>query len=190
MGLVPLIKRNLIENSGIIVDAKSGISGAGRKPSLSYHFPEMDENLMAYNIGSHRHTPEIEQELTTFFKKETKVSFVPHLIPMNRGILTTIYARLRKKVSTSDLLGVFADFYRGEPFIRVLQEGDNPETKMVLGSNFCDIGAVSDKRSEMAIVMVAIDNLVKGGAGQAVQNMNIMMGFEETEGLWQPGVFP
>lgn len=190
LGLAPLIKKGLIGNSAIIIDAKSGISGAGRKPSLPYHFPEMDENLMAYNVGSHRHTPEIEQELATIFKKKTKVSFVPHLIPMNRGILATIYVKLRKRASTGDILGIFTDFYEGEPFIRVLQEGDNPETKRVLGSNFCDIGAVSDKRNGIVIVMVAIDNLVKGGAGQAIQNMNIMMGFNEADGLRYPGIFP
>ena len=192
LGLAPLIKQGMgiADLASIIIDSKSGVSGAGRSPALAYHYPEANEGLMAYKIGTHRHTPEIEQELSALAGHPMTVSFTPHLIPMNRGILTTIYARLTENTDTTTLHARYLDFYKHEPFVRVLPAGQLPNVRNVRGSNFCDIGVTADPRTGRAVVVSVIDNLVKGAAGQAVQNMNLMMAFEETTGLTSAGLFP
>ena len=187
---IPIISEQLVELDQIIIDAKSGISGAGSKPKDTTHYPNRESNLAAYGLASHRHTPEIEQELSAINGDEIIVNFTPHLVPMTRGILTTLYFKLKQSMSTQDLLSVYADFYRNEPFIRVLGLGEYPQTKSVLGSNFCDIGLEVDPRTNRAIVMAATDNLVKGASGAVVQNLNLMFGYDETAGLMNPGLMP
>ncbi len=183
IGLIPLVKKGLVSLEGIVVDSKSGASGAGRDVVLESLFCEVNEGVKAYKIFAHRHTPEIDQELSQLAQKEIRVTFVPHLIPMDRGILSTLYVRLAKKLKTEELLNAFQDHYRGEPFIRVYPKGKLPNTKDVRGSNFCDIGAAVSEPDGRAVVVTAIDNLVKGASGEAVQNMNIMLGYPETMGL-------
>lgn len=190
LGLAPLLRGKMIDPDTIVIDSKSGVSGAGRSPGLPYHFPEANEAFMAYKIGTHRHTPEIEQELTLLAGKTVTVSFTPHLAPMNRGILTTLYGRLSAPSDTRKVHEAFREFYRDEPFVRVLPPGQLPNTRHVRGSNFCDIGVHADPRTNRAVVVTAIDNLVKGASGQAIQNMNLMLGFAETEGLKLAGMFP
>ena len=190
LALAPLLKQALVDTSSIVIDSKSGVSGAGRTPGLPYHFPEANEAFMAYKVGTHRHTPEIEQELGRLAGTPVTVSFTPHLVPMNRGILTTAYGSLRKKMDTVALHAVYADAYRSEPFVRVLPPGQFPNVRNVRGANFCDLGLHADPRTGRAVIVTAIDNLVKGASGQAVQNMNIMMGFEETAGLRFAALFP
>jgi N-acetyl-gamma-glutamyl-phosphate reductase len=190
LGLAPLLKKGIVDSQSIIVDSKSGVSGAGRSPSLAHHFPEVNEGLMAYKIGTHRHTPEIEQELSFLAGGKVTVSFTPHLIPMNRGILSTSYARLVHEANAAELHALYDEFYQKEPFVRLLPPGRFPNVRNVRGSNFCDIGVYADQRTGRAVVITAIDNLVKGASGQAVQNMNLMTGFEETEGLRFAGLFP
>lgn len=190
LGLAPLLKKKMLDLESIVIDSKSGVSGAGRSPSLAHHYPEVNEGLMAYKIGTHRHTPEIEQELSLIAGGQVTVSFTPHLVPMNRGILTTIYARLSSKADAGELRALFQAHFRNEPFVRVLAAGQFPNVRNVRGSNFCDIGVTVDPRTGRAVVVTAIDNLVKGASGQAIQNMNLMMAFEETEGLKFAGMFP
>ncbi len=190
LGLAPLLAGKLIDPAGIVIDSKSGVSGAGRSPGLPYHFPEANEGFMAYKVGSHRHTPEIEQELSGIAGRPVTVSFTPHLAPMNRGILTTIYAPFAKAVETAGLQAFFAEHYRKEPFVRVLPAGQFPNVRNVRGSNFCDIGVHADGRTGRAVVVTAIDNLVKGASGQAVQNMNILCGLDEAAGLRAAALFP
>lgn len=189
LGIAPLMKNGWIDPKSIIIDSKSGVSGAGRSPSLTYHYPEVNEGLMAYKIGTHRHTPEIEQELSELFGDKITVSFTPHLIPMNRGILTTIYAVAQKQVDVGQVHALYQEFYRNEPFVRLLPLGQFPNVRNVRGSNVCHIGVTLDPRTGRVIVVTAIDNLVKGAAGQAIQNMNLILGFEETEGLMLAGLF-
>jgi len=183
IGLIPLVKKDLIFLDGIVVDSKSGVSGAGRDVVLDSLFCEVNEGVKAYKIFAHRHTPEIEQELSQLAQREIKVTFVPHLIPMDRGILSTLYVRLTKKLKTEELLNAFQDVYRGEPFVRICPKGKLPNTKDVRGSNFCDIGGMVSEFDGRAVIVTAIDNLVKGASGEAVQNMNIMLGYPETMGL-------
>jgi len=183
IGLIPLVKNGLIAHEGIVVDSKSGVSGAGRDVVLESLFCEVNEGVKAYKIFAHRHTPEIDQELSQVARKEMRVTFVPHLIPMDRGILSTLYVHLKKKMKTDELLNAFHDFYRGEPFVRIYPKGKLPDTKDVRGSNFCDIGVAVNEPDDRAVVVTAIDNLVKGASGEAVQNMNIMLGYPETMGL-------
>lgn len=190
LGFSPLLARGLTDPETIVIDSISGVSGAGRKPELPTHFSEANESLKAYGVGKHRHTPEIEQELSGVAGRPVTVTFTPHLAPLTRGILTTITARLAGSRSTADLLGVYREFYRGRSFVRVLEEGRLPETKHVLHSNLCDIGLVSDARTGRVVVVSAIDNLVKGASGQAVQCFNLMAGLDERAGLWIPGLFP
>ncbi len=190
LGLAPLLRHGIIDTKSIVIDSKSGVSGAGRTPALAYHYPEANEGLMAYKIGTHRHTPEIEQELSLLSKESVIVSFTPHLIPMSRGILTTGYARFTGGTDAAQLHGMYENFYRREPFVRVLPPGGFPNVRDVRGSNFCDIGVYADPRTGRAVVVSAIDNLAKGASGQAIQNMNLMMGFDETEGLKFAGLFP
>jgi N-acetyl-gamma-glutamyl-phosphate reductase len=190
LGIAPLIKNSAADLSSIIVDSKSGVSGAGRSLSLAHHYPEVNEGFMAYKVGTHRHTPEIEQELSGLARKQITLSFTPHLVPMNRGILTTIYAKMTIPMDTARLFSLYQEFYRNEPFVRLLPVGQFPNVRNVRGSNFCDIGVYVDPRTDRAIAVTAIDNLVKGASGQAIQNMNLMMGFGETEGLRFAGLFP
>ncbi len=190
LGLAPLLKEQLIVTSGIICDAKSGVSGAGRPPKQLNVYGEVNETLRPYGVDKHRHTPEIEQELSKLAAKDLLIRFTPHLIPMDRGILATIYAKPIKKMSTKDLLLVFEKFYGKEPFVRVLGEGQFPNTKHVRGTNYCDIGVHYDARMELIIITSAIDNLCKGAAGQAVQNMNLMSGLTETTGLMGTALVP
>ncbi len=190
LALAPLLKNALVDTNSIIIDSKSGVSGAGRGLSLTSHYAEINENIKAYNIGVHRHTPEIEQELSIIAGEDVVVSFTPHLTPMTRGILTSTYAQLKKAGSTEDIIEYYREFYAEEPFIRVLPEGVLPQTKAVYASNHCDIGVVVDPRTKRVVVLSAIDNLVKGASGQAVQNMNIMLGFDEKTALDYPGIYP
>ncbi|MDH4099770.1 MAG: N-acetyl-gamma-glutamyl-phosphate reductase [Nitrospirota bacterium] len=192
LGLAPLVKNKLIDPETIVVDAKSGVSGAGRGLGLPYHYPEANEALMAYKVAAHRHTPEIEQTLGTLAGREVRITFTPHLVPMNRGILSTIYARLNDTlgVDAGRLSGLYQDFYKGEPFVKVLTEGQFPNVAHVRGSNYCQIGVGFDPRTGQVVVVSVIDNLVKGASGQAVQNMNLMAGLPETTGLLGAAVFP
>ncbi len=181
LGCAPLVKKGLIELGEIIIDAKSGLSGAGRNPMLPLHFSEANENIRAYKVNQHQHMPEINQELSKLARTKTEVTFTPHLAPMNRGILSTIYFTLKGQLTTKDAIKLYKEFYKDEPFVRVLDEGKYPETKDVYNTNYCDIGIKIDKAR--TIVITAIDNLWKGASSQAVQNMNIMAGFKETLGL-------
>ena len=185
LALAPLVNNDLIKGNSIIIDAKSGVTGAGRALSLATHFPEVNENTRAYQVVGHRHTPEIEEQLSNLTSREIIITFVPHLVPINRGILCTCYAALKQKTDTKDLLKLYQDFYKEEPFVEILPQGRFPQTKEVLNSNRCRIGITVNERSGRAIIISAIDNLAKGAATQAVQNMNIMCGFEETMGLIQ-----
>lgn len=179
LALAPLLSRGYIEPSGIIIDAKSGISGAGRTPKLTMHFPECNESLSAYSVGNHRHTPEIEQILSLATQRNVQVVFTPHLVPMDRGILCTIYARLTRAATDDELLSVMHHFYAGKPFVRVVRH--LPATKDVAYTNYCDVTA-RIARGQL-IVIACIDNLIKGASGVAVQNFNLMHGFDETTAL-------
>jgi len=190
IGLIPLIKNEMISYENIVIDAKSGVSGAGRDVVLGSLFCEVNEGVKAYKIFDHRHLPEIEQELSEMAQKKVVVTFVPHLIPMDRGILTTLYIHLNKRVKTEDVLNTFQEYYRGEPFIRIYPKGKVPNTKDVRGSNYCDIGVNVSESDSRAVIITAIDNLVKGASGEAVQNMNIMLGYPETMGLDVVPLFP
>ena len=192
IALAPLVSAGLVESKSIVIDSKSGVSGAGRsKLDVSGLFCEVNEGFKAYAVGSHRHTPEIEQELSRLAGESITVCFTPHLVPMNRGILTTAYGRAAGRVaSTAELIGVYREFYAGKPFVVVLDEGAQPNTKNVFGTNFCHVGAVLDKRAERVVITCAIDNMGKGAAGQAIQNMNLMCGFDEATGLTSPAVYP
>lgn len=188
LALAPLLSQSLIQKSSVIIDAKSGVSGAGRTADVSTLFCECNESIKAYGIASHRHTPEIEQELSRVADEELIVSFTPHLIPVNRGILATCYATPTKTVDQDALNNIYKEFYIECPFIRIISTP--PETRWVKGTNLCDIAVRIDKRTNRIIIVSAIDNLVKGAAGQAVQNMNIMFGFKETEALDLLAMFP
>ncbi len=190
LGLAPLLTHGLVDIGTIVIDSISGVSGAGRKPDLGTHFSEVNESLKAYGVAKHRHTPEIEQELSGLAGTNVTVTFTPHLAPLTRGILTTITARLTRPQTTAELLATTGAFYRGRACIRVLDEGTLPQTKYVLHSNLCDIGVVSDSRTGRVIVVSAIDNLVKGASGQAVQCFNLMAGLDEGAGLQMPGLYP
>ena len=191
----PLVKEGLIDTDTLIIDAKSGTSGAGRGAKLPNLFCEVNENMKAYGVATHRHTPEIEEQLGYAAGKEVLINFTPHLVPMNRGILATEYATLKKKSDGSlpsyqEIKSIYDKYYANEKFVRVLDEGICSETKWVEGSNYVDIGFKIDARTGRIIMMGALDNLVKGAAGQAVQNMNLLFGFEESEGLQMVPMFP
>ena len=188
--LIPLLKRGVISSENIIIDSKSGVSGAGRDVVLGSLFCEVNEGVKAYKIFDHRHLPEIDQELSLLLKKKVEVTFVPHLIPMDRGILTTLYVRPAQRVKAEDVLHSFREFYRDEPFVRIFPMGKLPNTKDVRGSNYCDIGLNVDGSGNRLVIVSAIDNLVKGASGQAIQNMNIMLGYPETLGLNVIPLFP
>ncbi|MFQ5827775.1 MAG: N-acetyl-gamma-glutamyl-phosphate reductase [Candidatus Methylomirabilia bacterium] len=193
LAIAPLLKRGVGRAEGIVIDSKSGVSGAGaqgRTVDPMYLYTEANENLQAYGVGTHRHTPEIEQELSALSSRPMRVSFTPHLIPLNRGLFTTAYVPLAMSVETDDLLAVYREFYAGEPFVRVLPKGVLPTTRAVAGSNFCDVAVVADARTNRAVCLSAIDNLGKGGAANGVQNLNVMSGWDERTGLGLPPVFP
>lgn len=186
LALSPLLKEGLIETDSIVVDSKSGVSGAGRGASLDTSYVEVASGFKAYKVGSHRHTPEIEQELGCVAGKPVSITFTPHLLPVPRGILTTAYAGLKKPLTAKDALKLYGGFYGKEPFVRVMPEGKFPDISQVRGSNWCDIGIYADEKKQRVIVISAVDNLVKGASGQAVENMNIMFGFTETLALKLP----
>ena len=186
----PLVKEGLIDPNTIIIDAKSGTSGAGRGSKVDSLYCEVNENIKAYGVASHRHTPEIEEQLSCAAGKPVTISFTPHLVPMNRGILVTAYASLTKKVSYEEVKAVYDKYYRDEYFVRVLEKDVVPQTRWVEGSNFADVNFKIDTRTNRVVMMGAIDNMVKGAAGQAIQNMNLMFGLPENTGLKQIPVFP
>jgi len=191
LSMYPLVKEGLVDVNSIIVDAKSGTSGAGRSAKTANLFCEVNENIKAYGVASHRHTPEIEEQLTYAAGEPVMISFTPHLVPMNRGILVTAYAALKDpEITYEKVRAAYEKYYGNEYFIRLLDKDVCAETRWVEGSNFVDIGFKIDPRTHRIIVMGALDNLVKGAAGQAVQNMNLMFGFDENEGLRMPPVFP
>ena len=190
LALAPLLKKGLIHTQSIIADSASGVTGAGRSAKVDSLYCEVNEGYKAYAVGGvHRHTPEIEQELSLLAGEKLRITFTPHLVPMDRGILSTVYAAPHK-VATEKLVKLYEDFYDGEPFVRVLPQGSLPSTAFVRGSNFCDIAPVVDPRTGRIIIVSAIDNLVKGASGQAVQNMNIVCGLPETMGLEGLALFP
>lgn len=190
LSVYPLVKEGLIEPDTLIIDAKSGTSGAGRGAKVDNLFCEVNENIKAYGVAGHRHTPEIEEQLSLAAGKEVVINFTPHLVPMQRGILVTAYASLTKEVSYEELKAVYDRYYQDEYFVRVLEKDVCPQTRWVEGSNFVDVNFKIDKRTNRVIMMGAMDNLVKGAAGQAVQNMNLMFGCEEAEGLFMAPLFP
>ena len=190
LAIAPLLKTDWVDLESIVSDSKSGVSGAGRKTSITTQFSEANEGVTPYGLASHRHTPEIEQELSNLVGKPIKISFSPHLIPMSRGMLSTIYINLNHKLKDENLIEHYKNFYSDELFVRVLDKGKFASTHFVSGSNFCDIGIKVDSRVNRLVITSAIDNLIKGASGQAIQNMNIMLGFGEATGLRSPGMFP
>jgi N-acetyl-gamma-glutamyl-phosphate reductase len=183
--LVPLLKAGLIDTRTLIADAKSGVSGAGRGATLATHFCQVNESFKAYKVGVHRHTPEMEAILGEVAGRSVQLTFVPHLVPLSRGMQTTIYAQAKQGVTHHEIENCLQQFYQGRSFVRLCGT-QPPDTLSVRGSNCCDIGYVLDMQNRQLILMAAIDNLVKGAAGQAVQNMNIMMGLNEGMGLMAP----
>ncbi len=196
LALYPAVKHNLIKFNRIVIDSKSGISGAGRKSDVTFSFSEVNRGFRAYNVANHRHTPEIEQELSLLTKKQIKVDFTPHLLPVSRGILSTIYAefnpdsKIGSEPKAEDILDLFSKTYRNEFFIRILEGGLLPDIRNVCGTNFCEIGVSINMETGTMIIVSAIDNMVKGASGQAIQNMNIMLGIDETTALKTLPVLP
>ena len=182
--LIPIIKNSIIDFKSIIADSKSGTSGAGRGINFGTHFCEVNENFKAYKIATHRHNPEIDEKLSLFAKKKVKISFVPHLLPLNRGMLSTIYSSLTRDIKEDDIIDILQNFYKNDKFVRIYPKGELPTISSVANTNFCDIGVKIDKESKRLILVSVIDNLIKGASGQAIQNMNIMMGFDENLGLF------
>lgn len=181
LALAPAIKKGLIDISNISVDSKSGVTGAGAKPNKVSHFPRANEDFRAYKVGSHRHTPEMEEVLTKDSGEKISLLFTPHLVPLNRGILTTVYSKAKKDIDNEKLLSIYKESYSDEPFVRV--RSSPPNVQSVRGSNYCDVYPLFIERTNQIVLISAIDNLVKGAAGQAVQNMNIMLGFNEKQGI-------
>lgn len=190
LGLIPALKYGWIKPETIIVDAKSGVSGAGRGTSQMVHYAEINENLKTYKVNQHQHIPEIEGVLSDVAGREVTITFTTHLVPMTRGIMSTMYATVNGNVSDKDFVTLYRRYYAGRPFVRVREPGIMPATKEVSGSNYCDIGLTVDKRTGRLTVVSVIDNVVKGAAGQAIQNLNLMMGWEETLGLGFVPVYP
>ena len=188
--LLPLIKEGIIEEKNIIIDAKSGVSGAGRTLALTTHYSECNESIKAYNVLSHRHTPEIEEQLNELSENEISIIFTTHLVPMNRGILCTCYGNLKSAFDYDTVRKIYEKYYKKEYFIRLMKKGVFPETKWVKGSNYCDIGFCIDEKRDKIIIIGVIDNLIKGAAGQAVQNMNLMFNLDENIGLQSVPMFP
>lgn len=190
LGLVPALQAGLIDHSTIIIDTKTGVSGAGRAASVGYHYPEINENFKAYKVNKHQHIPEVEMVLSQVANEPVTVSFTTHLVPMTRGILSTMYAKLKEDVTEQQLIELYEQYYEGRPFVRIRPQGNYPATKEVWGSNYCDIGFSIDPRTKRVTIISVIDNLVKGAAGQAIQNMNLMMGWDEQLGLQFVPVYP
>lgn len=191
LGLTPLLRKKLIDTSTILIDSKSGASGAGRAAAITTLYCEVNDGFRAYKVGgAHRHIPEIEQELSVLAEMPVTISFTPHLLPISRGILSTIYATLTRHISQEEIQALYAQTYKDEFFVRVCPQGTVPATQHVRGSNFCDLGTCIDERTGRIIIMSAIDNIVKGAAGQAIQNMNLMNGFPEHTGLLGVPFFP
>lgn len=190
LALAPLLKHKLIDTGSIVIDSKSGVSGAGRSLSLGSHFSEVNENFKAYKVAAHRHTPEIEQVLGGIAGEQITVTFTPHLLPITRGMLSTVYAKLSSPAGVEQVRELYREHYKDEFFVRVLPDGMLPQTKWVAGTNHCDIGVEVDARTGRVIVISAIDNVVKGASGQAVQNMNIICDLPEDTALDGPGLYP
>ncbi|MBI1847207.1 MAG: N-acetyl-gamma-glutamyl-phosphate reductase [Candidatus Rokubacteria bacterium] len=193
LAMAPLFKNGLARLEGVVVDGKSGVTGAGaqgRNVDPMYLFTEANENIQAYGLATHRHTAEMEQELGALAGAPLRVQFTPHLVPLNRGLFTTASVPLAASMSTGEVLDVYREFYAGEPFVRVLDEGQRPTTRSVVGSNYCDLTVVVDRRTNRAVCVSAIDNLGKGGSANGVQNLNIVCGFSEHAGLEAPPVYP
>jgi N-acetyl-gamma-glutamyl-phosphate reductase len=190
LGLAPVLRSGWIDVNSIIADSKSGVSGAGRDPQIASLYCEVSGGFKAYKVGGHRHTPEIEQELSALANREMKISFTPHLLPVKRGILSTIYANLSKDVTPEEATVLYQTFYREESFVRICRSGQFPNLSSVVGSNYCDIGVTIDKRTGRIIIVSTIDNLIKGASGQAIQNMNLMCGLKEETGLPAVALFP
>jgi N-acetyl-gamma-glutamyl-phosphate reductase len=191
LALAPLARRKLIRLDSLIIDSKSGVSGAGRsRLEVGYLFTELDNDFRAYGVAGHRHIPEMEQELSALAGEPVRVTFTPHLVPMVRGIFTTVYATLTEPMSLSDLRALYDHDYADEPFVRLLEVGELPRVKSVVGSNFCDLALFVDERTQRVIVLSVLDNLVKGAAGNAIQCLNLMFGWDERAGLWQGGFAP
>ena len=183
LAIAPAIANGLVSTKGIICDCKSGVTGAGRKPTQGNHFPELNEGFHAYKVACHRHTPEIEQTLSKLSGEDVTITFVPHLLPVNRGILATVYADINEGVTFEQIRKAYEDFYKDEFFVRLLDDGKCADIHNVRYSNFCDVSIHHDKRANKLVACAAIDNMVKGAAGQAIQNMNIIFGLDEKTGL-------
>jgi N-acetyl-gamma-glutamyl-phosphate reductase len=193
LATAPLFRSGLARLDGVVIDGKSGVTGAGaqgRKVDPMYLYTEANENVQAYGIASHRHTPEIEQELSLLAGGSLRVSFTPHLIPLNRGLYTTASVPLASPLGTAELIRLYRDFYAGEPFVRVLDEGERPTTRSVVASNYCDVAIVADPRTGRAVCLSALDNLGKGGSANGIQNLNILSGWPERTGLDAAPVYP
>ena len=183
LGIAPVLSLGLADQDSIIIDAKSGVTGAGKKVAMDYIFPEVNENFKGYKFNTHQHAPEIDQELSNVSSSRVNVTFCPHLLPLNRGIYETIYIKLKKAFEAVRIEEIYKKFYKNEPFVRVKTYGTLPQLKDVVDTNFCDIGMVVDPSKKLLIVVSVIDNLLKGASGQAVQNMNLMSGFNERTAL-------
>jgi N-acetyl-gamma-glutamyl-phosphate reductase len=190
LGLLPIVKTKQANYDSIIIDAKSGVSGAGRGLSQTSHYAEINENIRAYKLGAHQHIPEIEQVLSDESGSSITITFTTHLVPMTRGIMCTIYVSLKETLSTKDVIHLYSQFYEKHPFVRIRPEGNVPSTKEVLGSNYCDIGLHVDPRTNRLTIISVIDNLVKGASGQAIQNLNLMNGWDERTGLIDIPMYP
>lgn len=190
LALIPILKEGWIDQKSIIIDGKTGVSGAGRGVSLGTHFAETNENIKAYKLGKHQHIPEMEQVLSDITNQIINVTFSTHLVPMTRGIMCTIYTKLSETITYEMVVSLYKEYYRNSPFVRIRTDGSYPSTKEVYASNYCDIGFVLDERMNQLIIVSVIDNMVKGAAGQAIQNLNIMMGWQETMGLELSPIYP
>ena len=190
LGLAPLFTEGWATGEDVIIDAKSGVSGAGKSLSAITHYSEMNENFKIYKVNQHQHIPEVEQQLKRWFSDTKPISFNTHLVPMTRGIMATMYVKVNRQTTTAEVRDLYETVYANHPFVRVQPLGKFPSTKQVYGSNFCDIGVDYDERTGKVVIVSVIDNIVKGAAGQAIQNANIMMGLEETAGLWSAPLYP
>ncbi|WP_110929070.1 N-acetyl-gamma-glutamyl-phosphate reductase [Bacillus massiliglaciei] len=190
LGLAPLLTEGFATGEDIVVDAKSGVSGAGKSPSADTHYSEMNENFKIYKVNRHQHIPEVEQQLRRWSPQAGPISFNTHLVPMTRGIMATMYIKANKETAAEELANLYESVYKQHPFVRISKPGQFPSTKQVYGSNFCDIGLDYDERTNKITVVSVIDNLVKGAAGQAIQNANIIMGLDETAGLMNNPIYP
>ncbi|PAV29788.1 N-acetyl-gamma-glutamyl-phosphate reductase [Virgibacillus profundi] len=190
LGLIPALSHKIIAANPIIIDGKTGVSGAGRTPSSMTHFSETNDNVKPYKLGKHQHIPEIDQYLSVMAGESISATFTTHLIPMTRGLICTMYSQLTKDISTDEVIKLYQSYYQSHPFVRIRKEGDFPATKEVYGSNFCDIGLHVDQRTNQLIIVSVIDNLVKGAAGQAIQNVNLMNGWDEQHGLSTIPMYP